>query len=135
MTNTMRICTVKLLFTASNFVIPFSALFVSKRYDFDASLVATMVTVLSVSYLIGNLVGGYMGDKFQSRSLLLLFSFCSFSAMILGSLELPATVTFTAISVFAVMAGAANPVLSNYLSNSVDESNRESAFGNLYVAN
>ncbi|AZE92913.1 Multidrug resistance protein B [Pseudomonas orientalis] len=135
MTNTLRICIVKLLFTASNFIIPFSALFVSKRYDFDASALATMVTVLSVSYLIGNLAGGYLGDKFQSRSLLLLFSFCSLLTMIIGSMEFPAAVTFAAISIFAVMAGAANPVLSNYLSNSVDESNRESSFGNLYLAN
>ena len=120
MTNALRICIVKLLFTASNFVIPFSALFISKRYDFDASALATMVTVLSVSYLVGNLAGGYLGDKFQSRSLLLLFSFCSLLSMIVGSMALAATITFTAISVFAVMAGAANPVLSNYLSNSVD---------------
>lgn len=135
MNNALRICVVKMLFTASNFVIPFSALFVSKRYGFDASALATMVTVLSVSYLVGNLAGGYLGDKFKSRSLLLLFSFFSWMTMIIGSMGFPAIVTFAAISVFAVMAGAANPVLSNYLSNSVDEVNRESSFGNLYLAN
>lgn len=135
MTNIMRICIVKFLFAASNFVIPFSALFVSKRYDFDASALATMVTILSVSYLAGNLAGGFLGDKLQPRSLLLLFSFLSLLAMMIGSLGLPATVTFSAISVFSIMAGAANPVLSNYLSSSVNESNRESAFGNLYLAN
>lgn len=135
MTNIMRICIVKFLFAASNFVIPFSALFVSKRYDFDASELATMVTILAVSYLAGNLAGGFLGDKIQSRSLLLLFSFFSVLAMMVGSSGFPATVTFSAISVFSIMAGAANPVLSNYLSNSVNESNRESAFGNLYLAN
>lgn len=134
MTNTMRICIVKFLFTASNFVIPFSALFVSKRYDFNSTTLATTVTILAISYLVGNLAGGYLGDKFQSRSLLLIFSFCSLLAMIFGSLELPATVTLTAILVFSIMAGAANPVLSNCLSNSVNDLNRESSFGNLYLA-
>lgn len=130
----LKICIVKLLFTASNFVIPFAALFISKHYEFSVATTATMVTFLSVCYLGGNLAGGYLGDKFQSKSLLAIFSFLSFVLMIISSLQAPAMLTIAAISIFSFLAGAANPVLSNFLSNTVGESNRESAFGNLYLA-
>lgn len=52
-------------------------------------------------------------------------------ASILSSTAIPGLV---ALSLFAGLAGAASPVLSNYLSNSVGEWDRERAFGNLYLA-
>ena len=130
----LRICSIKLLFTASNFVMPFAALFIAKHYSLETAATAVWVTVFSLCYLGGNLAGGYVGDKFQSRKLLRVFALSSTLCILVSILTNSALAGLGVLSIFSCMAGAASPVLSNYLSNSVGEWDREKAFGNLYLA-
>ncbi|ACR32861.1 MFS transporter [Burkholderia glumae] len=129
----VKIYLLRFLFAASNFVMPFATLFVAKYYSFGSATQGYVVMGVSASYLVGGLAGGYLGDKVDTRPLLIGLSALMFASM-LGSLLLTAPAfNVAALTLSTVAAGAAGPVLSAYISGVVNRGSQQAVFGNLYL--
>lgn len=132
-TQLAKIYVLRFLFSASNFVMPFATLFVAKYYDFSSAIQGYVVMGFSASYLIGSLMGGYLGDKISTRPLLISLASVLLGSMLASTFLATPLLNVVALTMSTLAAGASVPVLNTYIAAVVDRSAQQSVFGNLYL--
>ncbi|QVM99217.1 MFS transporter [Pseudomonas sp. SORT22] len=129
-----NIILLRVLFVMANALGPFAALFFQRNYQLDSSAVALVVTLMSASYLVGNLLGGVLVGRCSFRGLLIGTSFCSSVCLLFAAVLSSSTASIVMVLLFMLCAGLITPVFSVLTSLVVDESNRISSFGYLHLA-
>ena len=135
LTAAMRnIIILRLLFVMANALGPFAALFFNRHYQLGGSTVALAITLVSASYLTGNLLGGVLANRYSFRGLLLGTALCSTVFLLLAMLFKTPSASIAMVLMFMLCAGLITPVFSVLTSLAADDGNRIAAFGYLHLA-
>lgn len=128
-----KVALLKLLFVLANGVGSFAALFMSRHFALADAELATTVSLMIISYLAGNLLGGQLPGRVGSRILLL---GCSSTALLalLGSLLPILPIAIAMILLFMFSAGAITPLFSVMTAQAAPSGDQVGAFAYLHLA-
>lgn len=128
-----KVALLKSLFVLTNGVGSFAALFMSRHFALADAELATMVSLMIISYLAGNLLGGQLPGRMGSRILLL---GCSSTALLalLGSLLPILPIAMGMILLFMFNAGAITPLFSVMTAQAAPSGDQVGAFAYLHLA-
>ncbi len=123
----------RIISSVGSFVLPFLSLLFTKELGFTSSTAGVYITIITMCYIPGNLLGGVLADRFNTRNVLILSQVVSAACLILITFTNHIYVRVFLLIISFIIAGMIYPCIDTLVTRSTEGEDRKRAFSLMYI--
>ena len=123
----------KLVTSLLSFIIPFLSLFLTVKLGIKENLAGVLVTLVTLTYIPGSIMGGIFSDKFSKKNVLVVSQFISALFLISVPFTNSVVLEMILISLANFMASASYPAINSLIAETVSQKQIKTAYSFVYL--
>ncbi len=129
----LYLAVIKYLLITSNVITPFTALVLVKGFGMSITSVGIVISLSSLSFLMGNVVGGILADLYRILHIMFFAFLFAFIALCWLMLSKSSTSILLSTITYSFFAAMPNPIINSLMSKNTNVSNISKGFSTLYI--